>query len=207
MIRLNTLPTARGFSLVEVMVAVVIICVGLLGIAKLQALSLSSTTTSRQRALAAMQAASIASAMHSNRQYWANDFQLSGANPIVTLSGAGASAAVASTDAAMATQAQTLARNPANITLCIGAAGGGAACNDRQLAAFDLARWWGNSIAPMLPNAVATITCDVPVAGNPAPPSCRVQLQWSERAVALNTQAAVTATPFEVPTYLLYVEP
>ena len=39
-----------GFSLVEVMVALVVICVGLLGIAKMQALALSNTTTSRLRA-------------------------------------------------------------------------------------------------------------------------------------------------------------
>src|SRR5690349_21912373 len=114
---------AAGFSLVEVMVAVVVICVGLLGIAKMQALSLSNTTTSRQRALAAMQAASIASAMHSNREYWAGDFQLSAAAPSVTLSGAGPTATVVSTDAAMATAAQTQARlaNPAqNINACYG---------------------------------------------------------------------------------------
>lgn len=208
--RLNTLRTARGFSLVEVMVAVVIICVGLLGIAKLQALSMSSTTTSRQRALAAMQAASIASAMHSNREYWAGDFQLSAAAPSVTLSGAGPTAAVVSTDAAMATAAQTQARlaNPAqNINSCNGVIGTTAACNDRQLASFDLARWWAVSVAPMLPNAVANITCDPAVAGTPAPNSCRVRLQWSERAVALNAQSAAANASFEVPTYLLYVEP
>ena len=70
-----------------------------------------------------------------------------------------------------------------------------------------MARWWAVSIAPMLPNASATITCDAPVAGNPAPNSCRVQLQWSERAVALNTQSAAANASFELPTYLLYVEP
>jgi len=63
---------ARGFSLIEVMVAVIVICVGMLGIAKMQALSLSNTTTARLRSLAAIEAASLASAMHSNRQYWAN---------------------------------------------------------------------------------------------------------------------------------------
>ena len=67
---MNYRARSAGFSLVEVMVAVVVICVGLLGIAKMQAMSLSTTTTSRQRALAALQAASMASAMHSNRQYW-----------------------------------------------------------------------------------------------------------------------------------------
>ena len=54
----------RGFSLVEVMVAVIVICVGLLGIAKMQALALSNTTTSRLRALAAIEAAGLASAMN-----------------------------------------------------------------------------------------------------------------------------------------------
>jgi len=43
-----------GFSLVEVMVAIVVICVGLLGVAKLQALALSNTTTARLRSLAAL---------------------------------------------------------------------------------------------------------------------------------------------------------
>jgi len=33
---------------------------------------LSNTTTARLRSLAAIEAASLASAMHSNRQYWAN---------------------------------------------------------------------------------------------------------------------------------------
>ena len=61
---------ARGFSLVEVMVAVVVICIGLLGIAKMQAMALSNTNMSRQRSLAAIEAASMASAMHSNQLYW-----------------------------------------------------------------------------------------------------------------------------------------
>src|ERR1700722_10857163 len=62
----------RGFSLIEVMVAVVIICIGLLGIAKLQAMSLSNSTMSRQRAIAAIQAASLASSMHANRDFWSS---------------------------------------------------------------------------------------------------------------------------------------
>jgi len=85
-----------GFSLVEVMVAVVVICVGLLGIAKMQALALSNTTTSRLRALAAIEAAGLASAMHSNREYW------SGATPpLTTTFNAAGTGQFASTDAAL----------------------------------------------------------------------------------------------------------
>src|SRR5205823_13897665 len=87
---------SRGFSLVEVMVAVIVICVGLLGIAKLQALSLSNTTTSRLRALAAIQVASVAAAMHSNRQYWGNT-----PPDTVTVT----ATAITSTDGALQTQA------------------------------------------------------------------------------------------------------
>jgi len=69
--RANTPSRARGFTLVEVMVAVIVICIGLLGIAKMQALALSNMTASRLRSLAAIEAASLAASMHSNRNYWA----------------------------------------------------------------------------------------------------------------------------------------
>src|SRR3981189_1478832 len=62
---------SRGFSLVEVMGALIIVSVGLLGIAKMQALALSSTGTARLRSLAALEAASLAASMHADRAYWA----------------------------------------------------------------------------------------------------------------------------------------
>jgi type IV pilus assembly protein PilV len=61
----------RGFSLVEVLVSIVVISIGLLGVAKIQALALSSTGTGRMRAMAAFAAASLAATMHADRQYWA----------------------------------------------------------------------------------------------------------------------------------------
>src|SRR5579871_1202658 len=60
----------HGFSVLEVMVALIIISVGLLGIAKMQALAIASTTTSRTRSIAALEAASLASAMRADRAYW-----------------------------------------------------------------------------------------------------------------------------------------
>ena len=181
---------SRGFSLVEVMVAVIVICVGMLGIAKMEALSVSSTTTARLRSLAAIEAASLASAMHSNRQYWANTalpFDLTLNAGVIT----------SKSDAALATQAMTdVATVPNNVCF-------GAQCAPLPLAAFDLARWSTN-LTGLLPNPTANINC--PVA---APPTCTITISWSEKAVAINqqeTNAAANAA-FQLPAYTLYVEP
>ena len=209
MIPLSPNVRSRGFSLVEVMVAVIVICVGLLGIAKLQALSLSNTTTSRLRALAAIQVASVAAAMHSNRQYW-------GTTPPNTVTVTGT--AITSTDGALQTQATndltgTSPSNPSRV--CVGTAGSGAVCNTLQLAAFDLARW-GVSLAALLPNPTATISCPPTLGGGP--PSCTVQITWIEQAVSINKQEAAatvnqtactqnTNPLFQCPSYMVYVEP
>jgi type IV pilus assembly protein PilV len=200
----------RGFSLVEVMVAVIVICVGLLGIAKMQALALSNTTTSRLRALAAIEAAGLASAMHSNRQYWAGN-----APPAtITVNGAVNPPQITSTDAALQAAAiADVAQGPVtdNITLpCVGTANGVSTCsNPVNLAAFDLARWT-SSLSSLLPNPQSTITCSF-VPG--APPSCTIQIRWFERAAAMTQQEAQQevnnplAAQIEQPTYLVYVEP
>jgi len=183
--RLAANARSRGFSLVEVMVAVIVICVGLLGIAKMQALSLSNTTTARLRSLAAIEAASLASAMHSNRQYWANT-----ALPFnAALSATGV---ITSSDAALAAQATAT-----SLTACFGAQ-----CAALPLAAFDLARW-SNNMTGMLPNPTATISCPANPGVN-APPSCTITISWRERSVAINQQQTVALA---LPTYTLYVEP
>src|SRR5580700_12341596 len=66
----TTINAMRGFSLIEVMVALIIIAVGMLGIAKMQALALSTTESSGVRSLVAIEAASLAASMHANRDYW-----------------------------------------------------------------------------------------------------------------------------------------
>ena len=180
---------ARGFSLVEVMVAVIVICVGMLGIAKMQALSLSNTTTARLRSLAAIEAASLASAMHSNRQYWANT-----ALPFnAALSATGV---ITSSDGALAVQATAdVATVPDNVCF-------GVQCAAMPLAAFDLARWTTN-LTGMLPNPTATISCPANPGVN-APPSCTITISWNERSVAIAQQQTVALA---LPTYTLYVEP
>jgi type IV pilus assembly protein PilV len=204
---------AGGFSLVEVLVAVIVISVGLLGIAKMQALALSNTTTSRLRALAAIQAAGLAAAMHSNREYWG------GATPPVTTTfNVGGTGQIASTDPTLQAAANAVLpvglNTPDTIQTCVGTANAAAICGGAtgvvNLAGFDLARW-AASLNALLPNPQSTISCAF-VTGGPAPPSCTIVISWSERAVAMNQQevlaeAANGASNIENPSYLLYVEP
>lgn len=202
-------PRTHGFSLIEVMVAVVVICIGLLGIAKMQAMAVSNTNMSRQRSLAAIAAASFASSMHSNRQYWGSLVTA----VTVTITGKPAVVTVP-TDAAL--QAQTAAdlAGPSPTVVCIGNSGGLPTCNNAtNLAAFDLARWWATSVSVQLPNPTAIVTCPQTPVGNPAPISCTVQISWLEKAVAMNSTeaakeaAAPSASASEQPIFTLYVEP
>lgn len=184
---------SNGFTIIEVMVALVVISIGLLGIAKMQALALASSSTSRLRSLAAIQAASLASAMHANRAYWA----------AATLT-----QPIAVTGATTTTSDSTLSAALTTVTAVSGdycVEGAGAPCAPVTLAATDL-RDWVRGLNAVLPNPTATITC--PTTATPL--TCTVQIGWSERAVALNKQAADTAAgsgDFQIPTYVLYVEP
>ena len=62
----------HGFSLIEAMVALLIIAVGLLGVAGLQALGMNTTSSSRSRAIASVLASNMAAYMNSNPAYWEN---------------------------------------------------------------------------------------------------------------------------------------
>jgi type IV pilus assembly protein PilV len=203
-----TVRGVRGFSLVEVLVALIVICVGLLGVAKMQALALSNMTTSRLRALAAFEAAALAGAMHSNRNYWAVTPASFAPNYFVTVT---PSAPPVFTTSDGALLAAATADYPANLNSCVGTNNGIAMCaNATDLAAYDLARW-ANSLKGLLPNPSATISCPS-VAGVTAPVSCTILITWTERAVSMTAQEATqqAANPngqFETPSYLLYVEP
>lgn len=182
----------RGFSLIEVLVALIIISIGLLGIAKIQALAYASTGTASQRSLAAIEAASLASAMRADRNYWS-------VTPTALTVTFKNGAITGSTDGSLtvATQCQ------------LGAGGFAGACTANGLAAFDL-QSWVTSLNGLLPNASGFVTCSE-VAGVP-PIGCTIQLTWTERNIvqqgAISTGTAAPANaPMAAPTYTLYVEP
>jgi type IV pilus assembly protein PilV len=204
-----TFHAARGFTLVEVMVALIIIAIGMLGIAKMQGLALSSTNASRSRALASIEASSMASAMQANRAYWSNSGSVPGTITVTTSAG---TATLASTSATM--QAAISAVSPGcagmgtNLLSCMCTTGNSAPCttsNYINLAASDLYDW-AQTLAGFLPNAQATVTCnsgDVPV-------DCTININWNENTVALTTQQASNsvANGSTIPvSYNLYVVP
>jgi type IV pilus assembly protein PilV len=197
MSRIHTMAAARGFSLVEIMVAVVVICVGLLGVAKMEALSLSATTEARLRSIAAFQAASFASSMHANRAYWA------GPPPTLTTVTGGGALTITSVDATLQGDATA---DLGALGACSGVAGAVAGCNQAvEMAAVDLARWATNLNA-MLPNPLVNVNCTTT-----DPAACTIYMYWTETAVASNSQEVnVTAQGtlnLNNPQYVLYVQP
>src|SRR5271165_6139925 len=177
---------ARGFTLIEVMVALIITAIGLLGIAKIQALAYASTGSASVRSLVALQAAGLAASMHANRGYWAN-----GSAPVpVTITGT-------------AISDPTLNSTATSATYCVFGSGA-TPCTNAVLAAFDL-HTYATALNAMLGNSnpVTTINCPVAI-----PVNCTIQVTWNEHAVSINTQGTADTTQATfLPTYTLYVEP
>lgn len=174
----------RGFSLIELLVALIVISIGLLGIGKMQALALASTHSAGMRSLAAIEAGSLAASMHANRDFW-------DANPPVTTTVSGTT--ITSTTSGFPTAGANCLK------------GGSVPCTPTALASYDLEQWV-LALNQLLPNVTATIACP-----NQTPPlSCTIQISWAEKAVAIDSTEAANASSteqFDTPTYTLYVEP
>jgi type IV pilus assembly protein PilV len=175
-----------GFSLIEVLVALIIIGVGMLGIAKIQALAYAGTGTASLRSLAAIEAASLASAMRANRNYWT----VAPTPLTVTVT-----TTMTPSDAALATGATCLSPS---------------VCTAAQVAGYDLTNWV-TAVNALLPSVTGTVNCPtpVPVGGFTPPIGCTIQLTWYERNVGVNAQSQINAQGVAIPPqfYTLYVEP
>jgi hypothetical protein len=163
----------------------------------MQALALASTGTAKMRALASIEAASLASTMRADRVYWAG----------IT---ANLTVAVASDGTITATDRSLNAPT----SLCTSTT---AVCTSTQIAALDLSNWAMALVGtlPLTPAAPSTITCLYdPTRQNPV--GCNIVLNWTENVVALNTwdnaparaQQNASALPgIAQTTYTLYVDP
>jgi type IV pilus assembly protein PilV len=185
---------ARGFTLIEVLVALIVTSIGLLGIAKIQALVYANTGSASVRSLVAIQASSLAAVMHANRAYWSAGLAPS---PIVI------------TNATITESTNTLNTTATNVSDCnLTGSTVTLPCTPTVLAAHDL-HAWANGINALLPGSSPTTTITCPP--NSPPINCVIQIQWSEKSVALNAEAAAGTTGGTTgtfaPTYTLYVEP
>jgi type IV pilus assembly protein PilV len=179
-------PPARGFSLVEVMVALVVCAIGLLGLAKMESLSVASTSVAAARSIAAIEASSLAAAMHANRGYWA-----SGTAPGLTTVTALINNPISISSPVLSSVP------PANCSVP-----GATSCTPDQMAAFDVQQW-AASLQTLLPGSFSTITCTTVTS---IPVTCTIQIQWTENAVAANAQQT-QLNSLQTPTYVLYVQP
>ncbi|MEO7129210.1 MAG: type IV pilus modification protein PilV [Rhodoferax sp.] len=179
---------ARGFTLLEVLVALLVVAIGLLGLAKMQALAMSNTQISSSRSLIALQGSSLGAAMQGNKGYWA----------------AGVAPAAFSTQGTAVTDSTNVLNQV--IATCFSATNPTLpVCTPAQLAAYDV-QTWAKGMTAQFPSYTANFTCNS-MAG--APVSCVITITWNEKYVALNrtTAAASGATQAATQTYTLYVAP
>jgi type IV pilus assembly protein PilV len=170
----------RGFSLVEVLVALIVMSIGLLGIAKMQAAALSNTAIAGTRSLAAIEASSLAAAMHANRGYWSSNVVATS----ITLSGT--------------TVTPNVAAVPDTCPV---------SCTPSGLAAYDLQQWTTAALQVLPPDYLATIICAPTV--TPPNCTIQIQWGEKSVAVNKDGQPppAADSLALNLPKYELYVEP
>ena len=171
----------RGFTLLEVLVALLIFSLGLIGIAGLLTVSVVTNHSAYLRTQAIFLAQGMADRMHANPLgLWNSSYQLNTpTTPPTAPTGATPTAS-------------------ANVQNCLTAS-----CTYAQVATRDL-QVWQNELLTFLPNAGVAIKCTVPpVATAPTalqllslPPystTCEIELSWTQMAVQDQTavQAAV----------------
>lgn len=196
---------ARGFSLIEVLIALLVISIGLLGIAKMQALALANTNGGRLRALASIEAASLAATMQAERNYWGNLT----ATETVTVTGAGGSATVSSAQDGTFNATVTCPASTAAASTTVSACGGSGTlnctstatpCTAQKMAAYDMQQWAGR-LQEVMGTSAAQILCTY---NTTLPVSCQITVNWAEETV--NANASETGT-MAAPSYTLFVNP
>lgn len=185
--RLVLPPSERGFTLLEVLVAILLVAIGIFGFAKMQALALSSTQTANARSIASMQAASLAGAMQGNRAYWA-----SGVAP-----------------ASFSTTQSTVTDATGVLSATVGSCEATAkpatpACTAAQMAARDVQQWALN-LANLMPTSSSTVSCSTSTS---VPVSCVLTISWRERYIAsTRAVASDSAATGGSRSFTLYIEP
>ena len=199
-LKTNLRQSQRGVSLLEVLISIVVIAVGILGLAKMQALSIANTQLSASRGLVALQASSLAATMHANPNFWQ---VASPATP--PCYGVGACSISATT-----TSTSLPSSFPTVSSTCSGYPSSASTCSSGQMATLDLTTWMG-VMGQQVPTYTLNINCGQPGQAGIAvgPSACSITITWLEKAQGMNqtTAALADATPYNKQTYVLYVQP
>jgi type IV pilus assembly protein PilV len=172
----NAMIRHNGYSLLEVLVALVVISIGLLGVAAMQATALSGTHTSQTESLVAIQARSLADAMLANSAFWTGTSAPTGTVTVVP-----SGAAVTITGGG--TGGSDLAASPTP-------ACSSGTCSATSMAAYDVQTWAQNYFAAVPNGTQANINCTTT-----APKLCTIQLQWRQKASNAINPATVSTSP------------
>ncbi len=172
---------AAGFTLIEVLITLLVVSVGMLGLAKLEAAAVSESKASRVRSLMSFQAESLASLMRANRAYWATT-----ASPLPGFT--------ITTDGNLTyPTGMSAGTDPACKT---------APCSASSLAYLDL-KTWGTAYTGTFPGATATITGTTTA----APTGYDIKLAWVEGRVAINRATAGAGAASDAVSMILHVQP
>ena len=184
-----------GFTLVELLITMLIVTIGLLGLAKLQATAVSNTSVARTRALMTFQAESLAGMIRANPGFWVTSGTTS-IYPDFKFNTDGAGNVNSSTGMVVAPLG------------CLNIAG---TCTPANLA-YDDMYTWAAAFKLAFPGASATIVC-VPVGGgncgaNPTSPhGYDITLTWQQKLVAMNRSTVNTTNPSTPVSMVMHVQP
>ncbi|MBX9348930.1 type IV pilus modification protein PilV [Chromobacterium vaccinii] len=158
-----------GFSMLEVLVALIVISLGLLGIAGMQAAAINSTSIARSRSLGAIAAESMAAAMHANTAYWG----ALGASGSWSVSASG-----------------VISGTPA-LSQSTDCSASGTTCNAANVAGYDAAQWGSGTISA-LPGGSGQIACNPATSATPA--ACTITVYWLEKNRMVNAVSVAAGT-------------
>lgn len=177
-------PASPGFTLIEILVTMVVVAIGILGLAKMQAAAVSETSTSRERSLVAMQAESLTSAMRADRGFWA---ATTGTLPGFSFA---AGAATITYNGAFPTSGR--------VDKCISPS---TPCSAGDIARADVDNWY-RTFAAQFPTASGSLSCST----STGPATCDLSLSWTERVVGVNVNT-VAGTHSNTDHLVIHVQP
>jgi len=171
-----------GFTLVEALIALLIIMIGLLGVAGMQALAVRNSTQAHLRTLAGLDAHGLAAAMRANHLYW-------------TSVSAAPSVSIVNTHGTISIKPTAL-DGGTNCTT--------QTCTVTQSAAYSVGQW--ADLLKQLPAGSSASITRIATTGTSAS-AYAIQVNWSERKLRSNAQAPVTGTSAESHSTTVVVKP